>query len=270
MNNHFTFINGNYVPFDQASLPVSDLSIQRGYAVFDFFLVRNGVPPYLSFHMERLMKSVSLLKIEIPYSQAELSSIVLELIKKNNHGNSSVKIIVTGGLSVDDFTLSSSSVLIINKPFEVPVTEATRNGGLLITSKYQRDMPEAKTINYVRSVSLSRQLIDSNAVEILFLDRNWVRECSRSNIFMVKDKVVFTPKSKILKGVTKRRILSLEGFETKEKDFKFSDLLHADEVFITSTTKGVMPIKRIDSTVIADGLVGPVTKAIQNIIMKGN
>ena len=267
MDNQYTFINGNFVPFDQASLPVSDLSILRGYAVFDFFLVKNGVPPYLTFHMERLMNSVSMLKIEIPYSQEELSAIVLELIKKNNHGNSSVKIIVTGGLSEDDFTLSSSSVIIINKPFEVPVIDATRNGGILITAKYQRVMPEAKTINYIQSVSLSRKLIESNAVEILFLDRNWVRECSRSNIFIVNDQVVYTPKSKILKGVTKRRILSLEGFDVKEKDFKFSDLLLADEVFITSTTKGVMPIIRIDSAVIADGRVGPITRAIQNIIM---
>ena len=267
MSNHFTFVNGNFLPFDQSSLHVSDLSIQRGYAVFDFFLVRNGVPPYLTFHMERLMNSVSLLKIDLPYTQEEFSAIVMELIKRNNHGNSSVKIIVTGGLSEDDFTLSSSSVIVINKPFEVPVTDATKNGGILITSKYQRDMPEAKTINYIRSVYLSKQLIEKNAVEVLFLDKNWVRECSRSNIYMVKDNVVFTPKSKILRGVTKRRILSLEGFDVREKDFKFDDLLRADEVFITSTTKGVMPIKLIDSTVIADGLVGPVTRAIQNVIM---
>ena len=267
MNDHFTFINGNFVPFNQSTVHVSDLSIQRGYAVFDFFLVRNGVPPFLTFHMERLMNSVSLLKIELSYSKEELSAIILELIKRNNHGNSSIKIIVTGGLSEDDFTLSSSSVIIINKPFEVPVTDATRNGGILITTNYQRDIPEAKTINYIRSVSLSRQLIEKNAVEVLFLDRNWVRECSRSNVYMVKDKVVYTPKSKILKGVTKRRILSLEGFEVREKDFKFSDLLSADEVFITSTTKGVMPIKQIDSVVIADGRVGNVTKAIQRQIM---
>lgn len=84
---------------------------------------------------------------------------------------------------------------------------------------------------------------------------------------MVKDKVVYTPKSKILKGVTKRRILSLPGFEVQEKDFKFNDLLLADEVFITSTTKGVMPIKQIDSATIADGRVGSVTKAIQRLIM---
>ena len=125
MSNHFTFVNGNFLPFDQSSLHVSDLSIQRGYAVFDFFLVRNGVPPYLTFHMERLMNSVSLLKIDLPYTQEEFSAIVMELIKRNNHGNSSVKIIVTGGLSEDDFTLSSSSVIVINKPFEVPVTDAT-------------------------------------------------------------------------------------------------------------------------------------------------
>ncbi|MEI7422316.1 MAG: aminotransferase class IV [Prolixibacteraceae bacterium] len=267
MNDHFTFINGNFVPFNQSAINVSDLSILRGYAVFDFFLVRNGVPPYLTFHMERLMNSVSLLKIELSYSKEELSEIILELIKRNNHGNSSVKIIVTGGLSEDDFTLSSSSVIIINKPFEVPVTDATRNGGILITTNYQRDIPEAKTINYIRSVSLSRQLIEKNAVEVLFLDRNWVRECSRSNVYMVKDKVVYTPKSKILKGVTRRRILSLEGFEVKEKDFKFSDLISADEVFITSTTKGVMPIRQIDSAVIAGGQVGNVTKAIQRQIM---
>ena len=267
MHNNFTFINGAFVPFEHACLPVSDLCIQRGYAVFDFFLVRKGVAPYLSFHLDRLYNSVSLLNLDIQYTKEELSGIVNDLIAKNGIQNSSVKIIVTGGSTLDDFTPMKPTLLVINKPFEIPVTEATTHGGILITANYQRDMPEAKTINYIRSVSLVRQINEMNAVEVLFLDRNWVRECSRSNVFCVKNKVVYTPKSKILKGVTRRRIFNLEGFDIQEADFKFKDLLESDEVFISSTTKGVMPIVRVNSAVIADGRGGPVTQAIQRLIL---
>jgi branched-subunit amino acid aminotransferase/4-amino-4-deoxychorismate lyase len=158
-------------------------------------------------------------------------------------------------------------LIIINKPFEVKIPAIWKDGASLITSKYQREIPEAKTINYLRSVSLSQKLVETNAAEILYLDRNWVRECSRSNVYMVKDGCIYTPKSKVLAGVTRRRILSTAGFKVFEKDFKFTDLLAADEVFITSTTKGVLPIVRVDSQTISNGKIGEISKAIQKIIM---
>ncbi len=268
MENNFTFINGEYVPFSQSFLHVSDLIITRGYGVFDYFLAKDTIPTYLSFHLDRLLISASLLNLDPQYSKEELSIIVKTLIEKNKYQNSSVKIIITGGISMDDFTLTKSSVIIINKPFEVQVTDATLNGGSLITSKYQRDIPEAKTINYIRAVSVSKQLANSGAADVLYIDGTRVRECSRCNIFMVKDKIIYTPKSKMLKGITRKRILSLNGFSVQESDFKIKDLLAADEVFITSTTKGVMPIIQVDAKTISTGKVGPITKAIQKLIMQ--
>ena len=141
-----------------------------------------------------------------------------------------------------------------------------KNGGSLISCNYQREIPEAKTINYLRSVRWSQRLLETKAAEILYLDRNWVRECSRSNIFYVKDQIVYTPKSMILAGVTRKRILQLPGFTVEQRNFKMKELLEADEVFITSTTKGVLPIVKIDSTVIGDGRIGMITKAIREAI----
>jgi len=269
MENYFTIINGEYVPFQQSALPISDLAIQRGYGIFDFFLVRDRVAPYLSFHLDRFINSAALMKLDLSYSKEELTSLVNDLIAKNNIRNSSVKIMLTGGMSTDDFTLcpGKSSLVIINKPYEVKWPEAWKNGASLILAKYQREMPEAKTINYIRSVSLSQKLVETGAAEILYLDRNWVRECSRSNIFYVKEGCIYTPKSKMLEGVTRRRILALEGFRIHVKDFKLDELLAADEVFITSTTKGVLPITSVDSTLIADGRIGAITKAIKQAIM---
>lgn len=267
MNHQYAFINGNYVPFATASLPVSDLSIQRGYAVFDFFLVRNGIPPYLSYHLDRLMRSVAVMGLDLKYSREEISAIVLELVGKNGLKNSSVKIIVTGGVSADDFTPSTASLLVINKPFEIPVTEASVNGGKLITAAYQRETPEAKTINYLRSVSLASRITEAGAVEVLYHSRNKVRECSRSNVYMVKNGVIYSPKSRVLAGVTRRRILELDSVSLKLQDFSMEELLSADEVFITSTTKGVMPIVRVDDHIIADGKPGPVTSMVRRLIM---
>ncbi len=269
MDNNFTFINGQFVPFNQSNIPVSDLIIQRGYGIFDFFLVRGNFPPFLSFHLDRFIKSAALLNMHLSYSKEELSDIVMNLIRKNNIGNSSVKIMLTGGLSSDDFTLipNRSSLVLINKPFEIKHPVAWKNGGSLITCRYQREMPEAKTINYIRSVRLSRELAEKSTAEVLYIDKNWVRECSRSNVFFVKDQVVYTPKTKILEGVTRKRILSLQGFDIRVKDFKIVDLLSADEVFITSTTKGVLPVIKIDSNIISDGRIGAVTSAIKSLIM---
>ncbi len=268
MDNNFTFINGEYIPFGQSSVHVSDLIIQRGYAVFDFFLVRDRVPRFLSFHLDRFIQSVALLDLHLSYSKEELSEIVAQLVAKNDIQNSSVKIILSGGASIDDFTLSTdkSTLILINKPFEVKWPEAWKNGATLITAKYQREVPEAKTINYIRSVSLSQKLAESGAAEVLYTDRNWVRECSRSNVFYVKDSCVYTPKSKMLAGVTRKRILQLTGYQIRVKDFKIEDLLAADEVFITSTTKGVLPIIKIDSKIISNGKIGVITNSIKKEI----
>jgi branched-chain amino acid aminotransferase len=270
MENNFTAINGEFVPFNQSCLHVSDLIIQRGYGIFDFFLVRNNIPPFLSFHLDRFIKSAALMNLQLAYTKDELSEMVLHLISKNSIGNSSIKIMLTGGISPDDFTLmtGNSLLVIINKPYEIKWPEAWKNGGSLITSRYQREIPGAKTINYIRSVSLSGILAENHTAEVLYLDRNWVRECSRSNIFYVKDQVVYTPKSRMLEGVTRKRILQLQGFDIRIKDFKISELLAADEVFITSTTKGVLSVIKIDSKVIANGRIGAVTSAIRTLIME--
>lgn len=269
MDSIFTCIDGKFVPFNQSSVHVSDLIVQRGYGIFDFFLVRDKIAPYLSFHLDRFINSAALMKLDLSYTKEELSALVRDLVAKNNIRNSSIKIMLTGGLSTDDFTLcpGKSSLIIINKPYEVKWPEAWKNGASLILAKYQREMPEAKTINYIRSVSLSQMLVETSAAEILYLDRNWVRECSRSNIFYVKDGCVYTPKSKMLEGVTRRRILGLKDYSIQAMDFKIDELLAADEVFITSTTKGVLPITRVDTKIIADGKTGAITNAIKKEIM---
>lgn len=269
MDNIYTFINGKQVPLNQSYLHVSDLIIQRGYGVFDFFLVKDKIPRYISFHLDRFIQSASLMGLELSYTKEELSVIIENLIRKNDIRNSSVKIMLTGGISSDDFTLSpgNSSLLVINKPFELKTPDDWGRGGNLITYKYQREIPEAKTINYIRSVRLSQKLAEGNISEVLYTDRNWVSECSRSNIFYVKDQCVYTPKSKILQGVTRKRILQLKGYNIQEKDFKINDLLAADEVFIANTTKGVLPIIKIDSEIISNGRIGPITSAIKKEIM---
>jgi D-alanine transaminase/branched-chain amino acid aminotransferase len=269
MENIYTCINGTFVPFDQTSVHVSDLIVQRGYGIFDFFLVRDGVAPYLSFHLDRFIRSAELMKLDLVHTKEELTALVTALVATNNIRNSSVKIMLTGGLSPDDFTLSpgKATLIILNKPYEVKWPEAWKSGGTLITCKYQREMAGAKTINYIRSVSLSQKLVETGAAELLYTDRNWVRECSRSNVYFVKDQCVYTPKTKMLEGVTRRRILALEGFHIQVSDFKLEELLAADEVFITSTTKGVLPIIRVDAKMISDGKIGPVTKAIKRAIM---
>jgi branched-subunit amino acid aminotransferase/4-amino-4-deoxychorismate lyase len=105
------------------------------------------------------------------------------------------------------------------------------------------------------------------AIDVLYYDRNEVRETSRANVFMVKDNQVFTPVEKILKGITRKRVLGLSSpWPVTTKSISKEELMAADEVFITSTTKSIMPITHIDNIMIGNGEVGLITTQLSQLM----
>lgn len=256
-----SLININGLQFSQEDyLLAKDLGLTRGYGVFDFFLVVNNRPRFFEMHMSRLKLSLDLMNLSINFN--ELSKNIESLIKTNNLVNSTIKIIVTGGLAMDDCTIHKPNIYIYNEPFNFKITKFHASGTKLITHPYQREFPEIKTTNYLQYLMLQSKLKQENAIDVLYLNESIVRECSRCNIFMVKGDMIFTPKSKILKGITRQRII--DSFNVEQLDFSISDLMNADEVFITSTTKIIVPIVQIDNFYINTGKVGSTTISLLN------
>jgi D-alanine transaminase/branched-chain amino acid aminotransferase len=225
--------------------------------IFDYFLVEDNVPRYFEDHMNRFDHSLKVMGLDIEVDAARQK--ILDLIAKNNHGKSSVKIVVTGGYAEDEFTMTAPNVIIINRPFEFNALPDHKHGANLVTSIYQRELAEAKTTNYLQAVRMQPKIKQHQATEVLYIDDIWVRECSRSNIFLVKDGVMKTPASKVLNGVNRRVILRNES-DAIAADFTFEELIAADEVFIANSSKRVLPIKWIEGHTIGHGRVGDITK----------
>jgi D-alanine transaminase/branched-chain amino acid aminotransferase len=127
-----------------------------------------------------------------------------------------------------------------------------------------RDMPEIKTTNYITAVNLQQFKKSEGAVEVLYIYDDEVLECATSNIFIIKDNTLITPAENVLKGITRKVLLELasDTYKVEEGIIYESDLKTADEIFICSSFKDIVPIINIDGTVVGGGKVGSVTKDI--------
>ncbi|MCM2301203.1 MAG: aminotransferase class IV [Flavobacteriaceae bacterium] len=259
------FHNENYTEVSKISLPITSTTINRSYAAFEFFTLANNKPFYLDRHLQRLFKTLEILRIQIEYSKSSLEKIIINLIDKNPLENISYKIFVIPE-TIPNFDYFKGEVFIF--PFLNSLQPASlyKTGAKLLLKEYERFLPTAKTTNYIASVYWENEINKLHALDVLFYYRNTIRETSRSNIFIIKNNIIYTPITGILYGITRSIAINLiqkNKLILKEKEISIEELFQADEVFITSTTREIMPITNIDITSIGNGKVGNIT---QNLI----
>ncbi|MBD8491189.1 aminotransferase class IV family protein [Echinicola sp. CAU 1574] len=245
----------------KASLHPMDIGLIRGYAVFDFFRTVNYTPLFLEAYLDRFIKSANKAHLNLRYDAKELEVIILQLIKKNNLEQGGIRMVLSGGVSDNHFSPANGSLYIFCEELLMPSSEKYNNGVNLVTVEYIRPIPEIKTTNYALPVFLSADWKEKNAEDVLYHHNGLISESSRSNIFMVKDGLISTPKSNILMGITRKNILALND-QIIVTDISLEKLVNADEVFMSSTTKRILPITRIDGKPIGKGQVGVYTKEL--------
>ena len=265
----YSMINGHLANTDEAALHVSDLSILRGYGIFDFFLFLKGQPLFLEDYLDRFYRSAHLLHLEIPYSREDFAAQIFRLIEANGQQEGGIRLLLTGGFSPDGYVPSSPNVLILQYP--LPQQAWDPNITLkLMTYPHLRELPEIKTTNYITGISLLPELKKRGADDLLYLDGEWIRESVRSNFFLVLEgNRVVTPANKILLGVTRKHILQLarQRYTVEEREVHVSEIGQAKEAFFTSSTKGLFPVIEIDGQPIGNGQPGPVSKQLQQDFM---
>ena len=258
-------LNGHLSRAEALSLHVSDLSILRGYGIFDFFLFLKGQPLFLEDYLDRFYRSARLLHLEIPFTREAFASQIFELIEANGYQEGGIRLLLTGGYSPDGYTPSEPNVLILQYPLPAQAWDTTATLKL-ITHPHLRELPEIKTTNYITGISLLPELKKHGADDLLYLDGEWIRESVRSNFFLVLegDRVV-TPAQKILLGVTRKQVLHLarQRYTVEEREVHVSEIAKAKEAFFTSSTKGIFPVIQIDGRPVGDGKPGPVSKQLQ-------
>ena len=266
MTNTIYYLNGEYIASQSAALPLNDLGIVRGYGVFDLLRTYAGIPFKLAEHVARLQRSASAIGIELPWSAAELEEIALETYRRNDLPDATIRIVVTGGVSPNFMTPPDQPTLaVMIEPVVNYAPAEYEAGAKLVTVEMARFLPTVKSLNYIAAIMAMKVASKVGAVEALYRnDDGLVSECTRSNLFAVRGRQLITPNEDVLFGITRAVVLEIAGdsLEIVEGALHYDDLLACDEVFITSSTKEVLPIVEIDGHVIGTGKPGPQTRKL--------
>ena len=245
----WVYLNNDFLPAEQACIHVSDLAIQRGYGIFDYIKVLQTTPIFLDDHLDRFFRSASAMHLPIPQKREALKEIVQALAVRNKLTVSGIRLTLTGGYSADGYSISTPNLVITQSNFSEPTEEARKKGLYLITKNHQRQLAHVKTIDYLMPIWLQNEVKEKGADDVLYKTNDTITECPRANIFIVtKEGVLVTPLKNILQGITRNKILQLaKSFcAVEEREVTIQDLSEASEIFITSTTKGVLPVRQVD------------------------
>lgn len=271
METKYIFINDTFVTAEKASLLITDLSIQRGYGIFDFFKTIGGKPIFLQDHLDRFYHSAEKMHLKISQTRAELTEILVALQEKNNLPDSGIRMTLTGGYSPDGYTLPGMQNLVITQE---PLTLSLKFGseGInVVTYNYQRQLAAMKTLDYSMAIWLQPFIRKNHADDVLYHHNGQVKEVPRANFFIVNgQQQVITAKSNVLPGVIRKNILKLENteFEIIERDFDLEEIQNANEAFITSTTKHILPVLKIDGKAVGDGKAGKVSERLFDLLIE--
>lgn len=266
------YYNGKYLDVQKAAISPFDLGLLRGYGVFDVMRTQNGRPLSISEHWKRFRSSAQYLKLKVPLSLAVYSGVVEKLLRINGFQESIIRTVLTAGPSPDGYSPAGKETFFILIQTFIPLPRNVYlRGATVMTLEYRRECPEAKVTNYVAAIQHYLERTRRHAIEILYIHEKRVLEASASNFFMVQGDKLVTPKEGILRGITRNCVIKLArkgGFEVNERAIALEEALDADEAFITSTNKDIVPIVMIDKNKIGKGTVGSITSAVMDVFNK--
>ncbi|HCU46886.1 MAG: D-alanine aminotransferase [Candidatus Nomurabacteria bacterium GW2011_GWE1_32_28] len=262
MQNYKQYLNGNFVDEKELLISPRDLGYSRGYGVFEYIRTYKGRAFKLKEHIDRLMESTKLIELRHNFSFSEIEQAVNKLLELNNDGKEkSIRIHISGGVSDSMYQKSEPTIIIFMDTFKVKDPTIYSEGVILNTIKYKRDVPKAKNFNYIEGIKQAHLNKEKGIFEPLYYSEEQVFETSNSNIFVIKDGKIYTPKNNVFYGSARGVIVNnlKDDFEVIEKDFNLDFLLEADEVFLASSGKEVAPVVQVDNSFIGNGKVGKVT-----------
>lgn len=270
MENISCYYNGHISSFNQTGMSLNDLLIQRGYGIFDYLRVVDNKPLFVEDHLDRLYQSAAIMHMEVPQSKEAILKIVMELVAKNNMPYSGLKLIVSGGDSSDGYSLEQPRLTIIQQPLPVPSNSFTVSPFVLMSHPFQRQLPQVKTTDYLMAIYLQPKLKAFGGQDILYTHEGMVRECPRSNFFLLSEQgYIVTPKDQVLKGITRKNILAAaveNGIQVEERPISLEEIKTAKGAFIASSTKRIIPISKIDESVISTD--SPILEKIFNLLVQ--
>ena len=274
-SNASVYVNGTITDAASATVSVLDHGFLYGEGVYETLRTYHGVPFLLDRHLRRLRASAAAIRLLVPPDDAELGRAIAATMRHaSGVGEQYIRLLVTRGLgelSYDPEGCPTPTIVIIVKPHAENPSEVMTRGVKVVVSSVIRNHPKAinpliKSNNLLNNALAMQEAIRGDAEEAVMLNyRGELAECAQSNLFLVRDGVVRTPplESGLLEGVTRNFLFEVgrtAGVSVEEAVLGVDDLRNADEIFITSTTREVLPVTRVDDWAVGPGTPGPITK----------
>ncbi len=272
----YVLFNGAIKERYSVNIDIEDRGYQFGDGIYEVVRVYNGRPYLLSEHLERLYESAEKIYMTIPYDRRTLEEQLHELLDKENLPSCNIYIQYTRGIAPRRHEFSKDmegNLLAYCLPAKRPDDEMEQGVKGVLAEDIRWLRCDIKSISLLGNVLLKQKAKENGGFEAILHRGDIITEGSSSNIWMVKDGIVQTHPADqmILNGITRQRIIALsqqEKIPVREKPFTVSDLLMADEVFLSSTTSEIIPITMVDDRRIGTGKPGPVVRKLQRLLQE--
>lgn len=275
------WIDGKVVDEGEALLPVTDHGLLYGDGIFEGIRVFSGNVFRLDDHMARLAAGAKALDLALPGGLARIREIVLETVRAHGEREAYVRLVVTrgeGALGVDPTTCHAPRVFCIASNVHIYPDEKLAAGIALVTSSWRRPAsdvldPRVKSLNYLNNVLSKGEARRQGADEALLLNAaGHVAEAAVANVFAVIRGELLTPpvSDGALEGITRRTLLELAGtlgIPAAERSLTRFDLFAADEVFLSGSGAGVVPVATLDGRAIGNGTPGEVWSKLRRAFL---
>jgi branched-chain amino acid aminotransferase len=274
-------VNGRVSDREHAVISVFDHGFLYGEGVYETLRTYNGQPFLFDRHMRRLRRSAEMLALTVPLSDAQIEERFRATVRAAGLGGAPerqayIRILVTRGvgeLTYDPAACPNPSIVVIVKPHVSPSRDAFEQGVRVALVPIVRNHPGSvnpliKSNNLLNNALAMQEAFRRGAFEGVMRNyRGELAECTQSNLFVVKDGAALTPPvdAGLLAGITRGFLFEVgaeAGIPVREAVLGDEDLFGADEAFLTSTTREVLPIVQVDDRTIGPGAPGPVTRAL--------
>jgi branched-chain amino acid aminotransferase len=272
------YVNGVISDRDSAVISIFDRGFLYGDSVYEVLRTSGGRPVDLERHLDRLRRSAERIAITMPGAD-ELGRAITDTLDSGENPESYLRIIVTRGggpITLDISSSGTPSLLLIAAPLVMPLAELYERGASLAIVGVERTSrrafdPAVKSGNYLNNIMALAEAKRAGAYEAIMCSPDGrVAEGSTSNLFVSRAGRLVTPAlaTGLLAGITRQRVMELArdaGLVAEEGDLRPDEVRAAEEAFITSSIRGVMPVSAVDDRPIGDGTPGPATRRLMEL-----
>jgi len=260
------FLNGKFLPIEEAKVPVLDRGFIFGDGVYELVPVYSRVPFRLDEHLARLERSLAETRIRNPYTRAQWRELIYRLVDAQSFDDQGVYFQVTRGVAKRDHAFPKDvepTVFMMSNPLVTPPRELVQKGAAAVTAQDNRWLRcDIKSISLIGNCLLRQLSAEAGAVETILFRDGKLTEAAASNVFVVKRGVILSPpkSSLILPGITYDVVVELagaSGLPLELRDVTEPEVRGADEIWVSSSSKEVLPIVALDAVPVGDGRPGP-------------